>query len=345
MKDGESQIYRTSTSQRIIVGSDLNLFDHLRVVYRYRWLIFFICVIATVTTGAVCYYWPPSFVASASIVPPMESSGGQSGLAMGLLGGSGSSLLRRVMDVSSVADMYVGIMQSRAVTDAIIDQFDLIRVYEVGARYKARSKLKAKTRITVSEEGIVYITTEDDDPNRSAALANAYVEELDKQNKRLSMGQATSKRMFLEGRLKEMKEKLRQTENIPSGEERIQEMLYELLMQQLEIAKIEEAKSMPTIQVLDPAVPPEQRKAKGTIRKAALAGIVTFICTLFFAFGREYYKACAMPRIDASYGASDRDERDVINSSRRPVTEIGGAHRDKSRTPTTESTEQQTQRA
>jgi len=123
----------------------------------------------------------------------------------------------------------------------------LTRVYEVeGATYKARKKLRENTNMDASDEGIVYIAVEDRDPNRAAAIANAYVEELDEQNKRLSSGQATSKRVFLETRLKEIEQKLSRIESIPSHEAQVQEMLYELLIRESEIAKIEEAKSMPT---------------------------------------------------------------------------------------------------
>jgi uncharacterized protein involved in exopolysaccharide biosynthesis len=123
-------------------------------------------------------------------------------------------------------------------------------------------------------------------------MANAYVEELDRQNKRLSVGQATSKRVFLENRLKEVEQKLSRIDSIPAREAEVQEMLYELLMRELELARIEEAKSMPTIQVFDPAHPPEMRKGKGTVRKAVLAGIAAFLCVTFFAFCRECYVGC-----------------------------------------------------
>jgi len=118
------------------------------------------------------------------------------------------------------------------------------------------------------------------------------VEELDAQNKRLSGGQASSKRVFLETRLKEIEDKLSRIETIPTHEARVQEMLYELLVRELELAKIEEAKSMPTVQILDPAVPPEVRKAKGTVRRAVLAGMVVLMFLIFVAFGREYIAAC-----------------------------------------------------
>jgi uncharacterized protein involved in exopolysaccharide biosynthesis len=248
--------------------------------------------LAVFLVGLISFLLPTRYEATASVVPPMELTG-DSGLGAGLLRGAEGALLRKVMDSGSVADLYVGILESRAVAKAIVDRFDLSHVYEVdNQRYRAIGQLRANTSIKVSDEGIVYVTVEDADPNRAAAIANAYVEELDAQNKRLSGGQATSKRVFLENRLKEIEDKFSRIETIPSHEARVQEMLYELLVQQLELAKIEEAKSMPTVQVLDPAVPPEVRKAKGTVRRAVLAGMVALMFLVFVAFGREYLAAC-----------------------------------------------------
>jgi uncharacterized protein involved in exopolysaccharide biosynthesis len=271
----------------------IDLVGYLRVIHKHRRKILLVCLLAIFVTGAVSLLLPPRYAATASVVPPLELMGGDTGLGMGLLGGAEGALLKKVMDTSSTADLYVGILESRAVTDAIIDHFDLTRVYNVGGRrYKAERKLKKNTKITVSEEGIVYLTVEDRDPNRAAAMANAYVEHLDGQNKRLSAGQATSKRLFLENRLREAELKLDNVENIPTREVLVQEMIYELLVRELEIAKIEEAKSMPTIQILDPAVPPEVRKARRAVMKTVLAGVVALTVMIFVAFAQECLAAC-----------------------------------------------------
>lgn len=283
---------RECPGQAGVAEDELDLFSYIRVLAKYRWMLLLICMVAMGVTGTVSYLWPPTYVATASIVPPMDSTGGKSGLS-GLLGGAEGALLRSVMDTTNVADLYVGILESRTVVDAIISRFDLVHVYDVNeSRFRAEKALRKYTNIDASEEGIVSIVVEDCDPNRAAAMANAYVEELDKQNKKLSVGQATSKRVFLENRLKEVEQKLSRIDSIPAREAQVQEMLYELLMRELELARIEEAKSMPTIQVLDMAHPPEMRKAKGTITKAVLAGIVAFLCVAFFAFSREYCLSC-----------------------------------------------------
>jgi uncharacterized protein involved in exopolysaccharide biosynthesis len=280
---------RPATAQDGWRPPELSVFDRLRIVYKYRWVILPVCCLAAGITGAACYFSRPTYTSMASIVSPLELLQGQTSLGMGLLGAGNAALLRQVMDVATVTDAYVGILESRVVLDTLVQKFDLANQYDVGgAVARARARLRARTTLKATKEGIVYVTVQDEDRARAAALANAYVQELDQQNKRLSGGQATSKRIFLESRLQEVEQTLSRIDSIPSQEARVQEMLYELLMREYEIAKIEEAKSLPTIQVLDRAVPAEERDPRGTIRKAALAGLVALVGMIFFAFGREY---------------------------------------------------------
>lgn len=231
-----------------------------------------------------------TYRARTSIVPPLDSmQGGNVGLARGFLGSTEGAFLKNALSVTSVADIYVGILESRAVADTIINRFDLMAVYgQTDCRWRTRQQLRANTEIKVGKEGIVQVSVVDTDPVRAAAMANAYVEELDLQNKRLSGGRATSKRVFLDTRLKEIEERLSRIESIPSHEAHVQEILYELLMREFEIAKIEEAKSMPTIQVLDEAVPPEHEYQPVRRRMVMKAAVGSFAAAVLLAFILEY---------------------------------------------------------
>jgi uncharacterized protein involved in exopolysaccharide biosynthesis len=273
-------------SSSTVPRAEVDLFDCIAVVLKYRRLVLLLSGLAVVLVGSIVYLQPARYEATAAVVPPVNT-GVDSGL--NLPGGGIASLLGKGMTGSSVADLYMGILQSRTVADAIVERFDLTTAYGPGLSWhKARATLRGNTRVKLSEEGIIQVTVEDADPNRAAALANAYIEELDRQNKKLASGQAASKKVFLENRLREVEAKLDRNDNILSREVNVQEALYALLIQQYELAKIEEAKSMPTIQVLDPAIPPQVRKARGTVMKALLAGIAGFMASLSLAFGREY---------------------------------------------------------
>ena len=69
---------------------------------------------------------------------------------------------------------------------------------------------------------------------------------------------------------------------------KVQETVYSLLTQQLEQAKIAEARDMPTVQALDKAVPAD-RKSKPKIRfNIAVAGITSLFVGILLAFVLEY---------------------------------------------------------
>ena len=281
---------RTQAQARPYVR-EASIFDYARVVVRHWKLVLLVCVPTVVVVAVLSLVWPKSYRATASIVPPLESGqGGDLGLMGGFLGGAESALLRRTLGVTSVADVYIGILESRAVADAIIDRLDLMEVYEQpGDRWRTREQLRNSTEIKVVEkQGVVKVSVVDRDPNRAAAIANAYVEELDSQNKRLSGGQAKNKRIFLENRLAEIDKQLSRIDDIPSREAQVQQMLYELLIRECELAKIEEAKTMPTIQVLDQATPPEFRHSPKRRRMVTKAAVASFAVAVFLAFLSEY---------------------------------------------------------
>jgi tyrosine-protein kinase Etk/Wzc len=277
-----------SSSARQDDADEINLADYFRVILKYRRMIFWICAVTVIITAVVSMLLPKMYAATTSVVPPMDVMQKEALMAGGLSAAK-SPMLRQIMDVTSIGDMYVGILQSRSVADALIDRFNLAEVYHIPKYISdVRKELAKRTSIKVASDGIVAITVEDRDPCRSASLANAYVDELDRQNKRLSIGQSTSKRVFLENRLREIKQELSQIDSLLSRDAKIKEMLFELLTKEYEIAKIEEAKSMPTIQVLDRAVVPEKKCKPKTVRATLIAGIAGLFVSVFGAFVREY---------------------------------------------------------
>jgi tyrosine-protein kinase Etk/Wzc len=69
---------------------------------------------------------------------------------------------------------------------------------------------------------------------------------------------------------------------------KVQETVYSLLTQQLEQAKIAEARDTPTVQALDTAVPAD-RKSKPKIKfNMAVAGITSLFVGILLAFFLEY---------------------------------------------------------
>lgn len=105
--------------------------------------------------------------------------------------------------------LVMGILRSDTVQDEVINRFDLRRIYWVNTYAKAREKLSDHTTIQGDRRsGVLTITVADHDPQRAAALAQAYVAELNRSIVGLKTSSAHRERVFLEERLEAAKEEL-----------------------------------------------------------------------------------------------------------------------------------------
>ena len=71
-------------------------------------------------------------------------------------------------------------------------------------------------------------------------------------------------------------------------EAKIREKVFELVTSQYEMAQIEEAKDINTIQVLDRAVPPDKKSSPKRALIVILSAVVAFFLSIFLAFFVEY---------------------------------------------------------
>jgi len=107
------------------------------------------------------------------------------------------------------AAMFVRLMKSDVIRDALIDRYDLRRVYGNNTYRSARKRLERNTRLVDDwRTGTVDITVSDRDPQRASAIAASYVENLNRLLEGLSTSGAHRERLFLEGRLKTAKKDL-----------------------------------------------------------------------------------------------------------------------------------------
>ena len=69
----------------------------------------------------------------------------------------------------------------------------------------------------------------------------------------------------------------------------IQNTLFIYLTQQYEDAKIQEARNTPTIQLLDPAVPPIEKSSPKRTLMVIVMALITFICTSMYVLFQEHH--------------------------------------------------------
>jgi uncharacterized protein involved in exopolysaccharide biosynthesis len=151
---------------------------------------------------------------TAQLMPP-DSQSGTGAMMMAALTAkaAGTSALGSVagdlLGAKSNGALFVGVLGSATIQDRLVQRFDLKKVYSTRLDQDARKILAGRT--TVAEDrksGIISITVMDHDPNRAAALAGAYVDELNQLTTELSTSGAHRERVFLEGRLAAVKRDL-----------------------------------------------------------------------------------------------------------------------------------------
>jgi capsule polysaccharide export protein KpsE/RkpR len=71
---------------------------------------------------------------------------------------------------------------------------------------------------------------------------------------------------------------------------KIQETVFELLTEQYELARVEEAKETPSVKVLDPGKVPEKRSSASRLRIISLGTLVGLACAVLWIFGEQKWE-------------------------------------------------------
>ena len=161
---------------------------------------------------------PSRYQSVARLMPP-DNQSGSGGLAMAaasLSGGAPGGLAGMaggLLGLKSTSDLLVGVLTSRTVEDKLIQKFDLREVYGVRRMEDARKNLAGWTDVSVDKKSqIITMTVTDKSPQRAAAMAQAYVEELNRTLADVSTSSARRERIFLEGRLQAVNQDLEAAE-------------------------------------------------------------------------------------------------------------------------------------
>jgi tyrosine-protein kinase Etk/Wzc len=102
-------------------------------------------------------------------------------------------------------ELYLGLLASRPIADAIIAEFGLASVYRTKDMTAARKALADRTIVTSEKSTLIAISVSDTDKKRAADIANAYPQQLRELTKNLAVTEASQRRLFYEQRLKDAK--------------------------------------------------------------------------------------------------------------------------------------------
>jgi uncharacterized protein involved in exopolysaccharide biosynthesis len=380
--------------------------QRFRIFWNHRRLFLRATAVGLIVSALIAFLIPSQYTSTTELMPP-DSQSANSGMAMMAAmiskGGAGlGSMASDLLGMKSTGGLFIGILRSQTAQEHLIEQFELRRVY--GKRLIADARLKLDDRTSITEDrksGIITLRITDRSPQRAAAMANAYVDQLNLLVSRLSTSAAHRQRVFLGERLEVVKrdldtasdqlaqfssknntldirdegkamleaaanlagqmiaaqsqlEGLRQIytdsnprvrtlkahvaelqkqldklggtsrtkeQTVESGEEyvpgqvsdmpypsirnlpllgvkyadlyrrvKIQETVYELLTQQYELAKVEEAKETPSVKVLDPARIPEKKSFPPRLVFVIIGTLLAIAAAVAWVFASARWK-------------------------------------------------------
>jgi uncharacterized protein involved in exopolysaccharide biosynthesis len=359
-------------------SAELDALDVLIVLAKHKKKLLVVPFIVALVAAAISMAIPNTYMASTKLLPPQQAQSTAAamlaqmgGIAGAVAGGAG---------LKSQSDLYIGMLKSHTVADALIKKFDLKKRYQTDSQEKARKLLADNTDITSGKDGLITIEAEDEDQNLVASLANAYVTEFSNLTRVLAVTEASQRRVFFEQQLERSKNNLAESEvalkrgleahgmvsvdadslaivettsrlraqisakeiqlrsmdafvtannpdykavqeelaslktelsklengranngNATGKQEglgnikllrdlKYQQMLFELLAKQYELARIDEAKDPMIVQVLDPATTPERKykpKRSLIVLLSGIAGLFVAVLWSFLAEARE----------------------------------------------------------
>ena len=378
------------------IESNPSLLPHLRLFWENRRLLSRAATIGLFASVIIAFLIPVRYQSVTRLMPPDDQSRSGLGMLAAMAGSSGASGLAGMagdlLGVKSSGDLFIGVLGSDTIQDDLIHQFQLMKVYHDSKIEDARKDLAEHTAISADRKsGIISIAVTDHDPKRAAAMAQAYVSELNVLVAQLSTSSARRERVFLEGRLErvkadldsaeqnfsifaskntaidipeqgkamvdaaatlqgqliaaqaelsglqqiytdnnvrvraaaahvaELQKKLNELGGAGTGSDsansdslypsirklpllgvtyadlyrqtKIQETVYELLTQQYELAKVQEAKEIPTVKILDPALVPTKKSFPPRTAIVALGASLGLALAMTWVSGKTRWDA------------------------------------------------------
>src|SRR6266446_3181469 len=191
--------------------------ERLRLLWEHRRIFLRAAALGLIISTLVAFLIPKSYTSTAQLMPPdtQSTSGMAMMAAMAAKGGGGlAGVAGDLLGLKSSGALFIGVLRSQTAQDRLIQQFNLRNVYGKRLIVDARTKLDENTSISEDRKsGIITISVTDHSPQRAAALASAYVDQLNSLVSELSTSSAHRERVFLEERLKFAKQDLDDASN------------------------------------------------------------------------------------------------------------------------------------
>ncbi len=149
----------------------------------------------------------PKYSARALLMPPMET-GGEGIISAWMTSLNLPSMVASMAPSATTAQIFADIIESRRVAEMIIDELDLKERFKVETTEDAVKELRARTRIKVTQTGLIRLRVTDKNPELAVKIAEQYISGLDSLNRYLNFSRAVRTREFIETQLDKYRKSL-----------------------------------------------------------------------------------------------------------------------------------------
>src|SRR5579872_3851966 len=195
---------------------EISLLDLAIVLAERKRTIAWITTLFAAVSLLLAFILPKSYTATVVILPPQQNSSMATVLAAQLTTlAPMASLAGGSLGLKNPNDMYVSMLKSRAVEDAMIldPRFELMKEYRVKLLSDARKAFENHTEVDGSgKDNLIRISVTDRDPNKAAEMANSYVKEFQSLSKNIAFTEASQRRFFFQQQLEQAKDNLADAE-------------------------------------------------------------------------------------------------------------------------------------
>jgi uncharacterized protein involved in exopolysaccharide biosynthesis len=193
----------------------------IRLLWDQRGFLYRAAILGLVLSTLIAFLLRPEYESTAQLMPPEQKSSAAASILnlMSLTAGPAngnsnlSGIAGQLLGGKNMGDLFLGVLKSATLEDRLIDRFNLRAVYHKRLYAQARKRLEENTAFTEDRKsGIITYTVVDRDPQRASDISRAYISELNLLMSQLDNSSAHRERVFLEGRLNQVKVELSDAE-------------------------------------------------------------------------------------------------------------------------------------
>lgn len=194
---------------------DISLLDLLIVLASRKRFILIVTLGFAVSGALISLVLPKRYTATVTILPPQQNTsiGAAMVSQLGNVGSMAATMAGGSLSLKNPNDMYVAMLTSRTVEDAMVQRFDLM--HEYGKAYPSDARKAFENHLNVdgsTKDGLIHISFENKNPQRAAQIANGFVEEFRTLSRHLAITEASQRRLFFEEQLEQAKDNLANAE-------------------------------------------------------------------------------------------------------------------------------------